>query len=813
MRENITFGLEFDEDFYKQVLRACNLEDDLDQLEHGDQTIVGERGVTLSGGQKARLSLARALYSRSDIYLLDDPLSAVDAKVANHIFEKAIRGMLKDKTVILVTHHLGFAKQADNVIVLDQGKIQAEGSFDEVSGKRVNLLAMFTNDEHDSVEQQKRKASVKQEKPVKEIKLNNRRQRGKDDINREVTWATYKNYFSTCLTPWKGILAIVFFVCVHCSVVALTRLLGYWASDQIETYYISQETNTPYVFVHRPYVIAASCLVCFIVLGIYAKGQLLTQFILEINTNLHTRLVDVISRAQVQFFDETPVGQILSRFSTSLATLDRQQPHNLYALIDGFCSNIFFLIFMCLYDPILGLPAIFVIYGFLKVRLWFSKPLKEMKKLDLQARSPMVSEISSTLHGLMIIRVYRQGAKFVQHFLHLVYNCARVTIFHGRMERFFSMSLFSMLYVLVMVGIFSFVYQATHGKIDPGLFGMAIYYLIAVGSNSIMATRQSLQSEIGMQNAENIMQYLDTPQEPPSKLQKDEELGQKNWPWAGEIVYNDIRMKYKETGGYALNGLTFKIEAGSKVGIVGRTGAGKSSIIQVLFRMAEIESIPGSSVMIDGINTKEVGLEFLRKNLAIIPQAPVIFIGTIRKNLDPFNQYTTEQLWESLAQVQLKEYIEKLEKGLETELNASGSVFSAGQKQLMCLARVILKKKKIMVFDEATANVDFATDFFVQEQMKVIFKDSTILTIAHRLTTIAHYDKVMVLETGKVAEYDHPYALLVERIGDEGITKKEGIFANMVLKSGDKVAQKIFETAKACYETRKKTKGTKRMNW
>jgi len=796
IRDNILFGQPYDDEFYRKVLLACNLDEDLIQFDHGDQTLVGERGVTLSGGQKARLSLARALYSQSDIYLLDDPLSAVDSRVAHHIFEKAIKGILKDKTVILVTHHLNFAKQGDKVIVFNKGEVEGQGTFEQVQRLKINLLNLFIKDNKGKAgEDGRKKSSVAHQ----ELKLVEKKQEFKRDDTRPVTWDTYRNYIKSSTKHWYGWAALFCVIFAHFCVVGMTRLLGYWADDHVKAFHESQINGTPYEFDNTFYLLSSISLLGIIVLGIYLKGVFMIKFMLDINQSIHKRLLESISKAVVSFFDKTPVGRILTRFSTNMGAIDKDLWGNVYNVINGIFQNALFLFYIASSNILLFIPTVIIFYGFFRVRNFFAKPLREMKQLDLATRSPMYSEISSTLNGLLIIRVYRQGVRFIQRFMDLMYNSAKVILFHQRSERLFSVSLFALLYCLAMSGTFIFLYNAVYKGVEPGLFGMALYYLIVIGSNSILTTRQSLQITISMQHAENVFQYCEVEQEPkPSPHDKDSLLDRYNegiWPPHGEIVFKEVYLKYPGTNNYALCGVDFKIPAGSKVGIVGRTGAGKSSMIQALFRMVEIENMPTSYIKIDDVNTKDISLDFLRKNLCIIPQTPVIFTGTIRRNLDPFEEYPDNVLWKVLEQVKLKEYVDSLPKKLETEIGINSSVFSAGQKQLICLARVILKKRKIMVLDEATANVDYQTDNFVQEQIMTLFADCTILTIAHRLTTIAHYDKIMVLDKGRVVEYDHPYKLLVANVGDKRISNENGIFARMVKKNGAKVSMNILKTA------------------
>jgi ATP-binding cassette subfamily C (CFTR/MRP) protein 4 len=339
---------------------------------------------------------------------------------------------------------------------------------------------------------------------------------------------------------------------------------------------------------------------------------------------------------------------------------------------------------------------------------------------------------------------------------------------------------------------------------EPGLFGMALSLLIDVANLSSYFIKMTLQMDLSMQSTERVLRYTELPEEAPAEVpEEDNRIMEKfdgKWPKRGEIIFHNVFMKYDPKLPYVLQGLNFTISPGMKVGCVGRTGAGKSSIVQVLFRMFEIEKNEDSEILIDRVDIRTLGLETLRRNLSIIPQTATIFTGTIRRNLDPFSQYPESKLWEVLKEVNLKQYVESLEKKLDTDMSVSTTVFSAGQKQLVCLARAILRESKIIILDEATANVDIKTDNFIQEKVNEKFKSCTVLTIAHRLTTIAHYDRILVMDKGKVAEYDNPYLLLVKQPGDMHITNKEGIFAQMVMNTGKSTARKIFEIAASKYK-------------
>jgi len=414
----------------------------------------------------------------------------------------------------------------------------------------------------------------------------------------------------------------------------------------------------------------------------------------------------------------------------------------------------------------------------------------------------MLSTVPATVQGLVIIRAYHQGGRLIREFMDMVYNNAKTFTFLTKITRLFAFALDTPIQLLTILGIWIFISIMSGYNISPGLVGLSLMYLLKIGSSSTQIIRQSLQVDINMQSAQRMLDYLEIKSEAldqiPEVDSQVERTFQRKWPSKGEITFNKIFLKYREELGFALKGLSLHIPGGLKVACVGRTGAGKSSIIQALFRMVEIEQgneYQDSSIKVDGVDIGSIGLHLLRSRLSIIPQVPVVFAGTIKRNLDPFDKLTNDEIWRVLEDVGLKDYVGTLPNKLETDMTVSSSVFSAGQKQLMCLARVIISQSKVIILDEATANVDVETDNFIQNTIMEKFKDCTVLTIAHRLITIANYDKVVVIDNGCVTEFDSPYSLLVERIGDDSITKN-GMFADMVRSTGKGMSQKIFEIAR-----------------
>ena len=804
VKSNILFGQDLNEELYKKVVKACNLKDDFRQFDEGDQTLVGERGITLSGGQKARISLARALYSRSDIYLLDDPLSAVDSRVGRHLFYHAIKSdLLKDKVVVLVTHHLTYAKEADRVLLFSEGKIIGDGTFEELKLMDSNIFTIFkeTEDQEEKKADSRRGSIASRGGSEYENQLEAKEEKkgGTNQESAPVSWSTYINYAKQTQNFLYPLMVIVIFALNAAFSIGFTRLIGYWAQ---EDYAFNQdEKNEGKTFSHFPFI--ASTVLVVVLLNVFESLKTIFTYkcLLKANSNMHETMLNRIIRATVTFFDTTPIGTVLNRFSNDLGVLDGRNVSTLADVIDGFVSLPMMMMTILAIDFTAIIPCAIVVLILYNIKRFFEKPIMETKRLDLSSRAPLYSEISATINGLLAIRVYRQGGNFIRRFCELLYQNSRAFLYMERTVRVFAFSMNVTLDSLSVIGTFLFIFIAFYSNLEAGLFGLAIVMFQDIAGYGAWVIRMSVLTDINMQSVERVMKYYTLPIEPPTHIpQKDNQLkatsGGNSWPQRGEIQFNNVYMKYRPEFDYVLQGLTFNIPGGCKVGVVGRTGAGKSSILQVLFRMTEIEKIPGSCVKIDGVDISSIGLELLRRNIAIIPQTPVIFTGKIRRNLDPFGEFSDSELLLALEEVNLRKYVESLENKLDTDMTMSSSVFSAGQKQLICLARAILRQSKIIVLDEATANVDIETDNFIQKKIMERFRDCTVITIAHRLITIANYDKVLVMNQGRVIEYDSPYMLMVKNKGDQSITETGGLFAEMVLKSGDNMSKKIFEIAR-----------------
>jgi len=795
-RDNVTFGKPYDPEFYKTVVKACNLESDLKLFPQGDLSEIGEKGNNLSGGQKARLVLCRAVYSQVDIYLLDDPLSAVDPKVARSIYTNAIEKVLKGKTVLLTTHQVDFARSCENIIIMEDGRVLGSGTYEELKQQGVDVDKVFGNKNNRAVEEQEEVVAKPVETKKEEEKEDNDAQEGADDKqvkkDQYAVTVTLKNYIDLA----KEMGGIRFFLLVAATLITCEmcnmgygRMLGALISGTFEDW------------------ISYTILACFVGYDIFiyiAKYQVLGYGLIRAAERYHNKMLNRIIQGTVYFFDTNPIGQIISRFSNDVGILDKYIPLGVMDTINATVAVTAIIITAAIINPILlgplagALIAIVILF-----RLMFPS-VKQSKLYEIKTKGPLFGLLSATLSGIIAIRIYKQADVFQQKFKDLLHTTMKANHAFTCTSRAMSFYI-DFAYNLAAIGcIFIITAKAQGSSVEEG--GLAAFALALVLMINVLfqfGLKQFSQLNISMSAVARVQAYLEAPNEPPLSLPSDEKLKVEHWPQKGEIDFNRVYMKYKPDGDHVIRDLSLHVQAGQKIGCVGRTGAGKSSIIQLLYRMQELdrngEFSKESFINMDHKNTQEVGLHLLRNNISIIPQIPFIFTGTIRSNVDPLGQFNDDQIWAALEDVRLKHHVERQPMKLDTHIHGGTSVFSAGQKQLVCLARAILKKSNVLIMDEATANMDYDTDFFVQKKIEERFSHATQFTIAHRLQTIANYDKVLVLDRGRKMEFDEPYKLLVDNIGDTEATNVNGYFTGMVQNTGPISSKKIFEIAHDAY--------------
>ncbi|XP_076004891.1 ATP-binding cassette sub-family C member 4-like isoform X3 [Genypterus blacodes] len=804
IRSNILFGKEMNPQKYENVLRACALKRDMELLPDGDLTLIGDRGATLSGGQKARLNLARAVYQDADIYLLDDPLSAVDAEVGRHLFERCICGLLKKKPRILVTHQLQYLKAADQIVVLKEGHMVAKGTYAELQRSGVDFTSLLKKDEEEE-QQSSQEVSYRsrtlsensvlsQASSVYSVKNGGEQLQAMAEESRaqgSIGFGLYVKYLKAGAS-----IAVLLFVILINSLAQVVYImqdwwLAYWADEQeklnINSTVIQTAQNVTTELNLGFYLgIYGGLTAATIVFG-FARNLLLFNVLVKCTQNLHNRMFSAILRTPVRFFDINPIGRILNRFSKDIGLLDSNMPCAFVDFIQLFLQILGVVAVASSVIPWILIPVVPLLLVFIYVRRYYLQTSRDIKRLEATTRSPVFSHLSSTLQGLWTIRAFRAEERFQKTFdAHQDLHSESWFLFLST-SRWFALRLDGMCSVFVTFTTFGCL--LLRDQLDAGSVGLALTYAIRLMGMFQWGVRQSAEVENMMTSVERVMEYTDLESEAPWETNK---RPPPDWPSQGLMTFDQVSFSYSPDGPLVLQNLKAMFRPKEKVGIVGRTGAGKSSLVSALFRLAE----PQGKIYIDGVLTSEIGLHDLRQKMSIIPQDPVLFTGTMRKNLDPFNQHTDEDLWNALQEVQLKSVVEELPGKLHTVLAESGSNFSVGQRQLVCLARAVLRKNRILVIDEATANVDPRTDELIQQTIREKFRECTVLTIAHRLNTIIDSDRILVLDAGSIHAYDEPYTLLQDQAG---------IFYKMVQQTGKQEVVALLEAAKQAYKSRNRS--------
>ncbi|XP_011505689.1 PREDICTED: multidrug resistance-associated protein 4-like [Ceratosolen solmsi marchali] len=824
IRNNIIFGEAYDEEKYNRVTTACCLIPDFQQLPHGDRTLVGERGASLSGGQCARVNLARAVYRDADIYILDDPLSAVDTRVGKRLFQNCINGYLKDKTRILVTHQIQFLKDADKIIYLVKGHIQFEGQFEDFQ----KCNEYFENmDENELIEKPLAKdpANISVTEDLLDIPTSTDNENQEEPKETEelvakgiVAKSLYWKYFRISGSYSLLFLLVIIIITAQLLSSSSDYWVAYWIRmehdkyDTLLTEYnknitkpsteagildsvinrtnLSPMTNTErtgYFDKHMALFIYG-----FLVFGsaimLTGRNLLLYKICNNTSSNIHNQMIDRILKTPIKFFDLNPSGRILNRFSKDLGAVDELFSFALVECMQIASVLIGVIVQVLIINWWMVFPMCIMLLLHWTIKNLYISTAQNLKRLEGNAKSPVLSHANSSISGLLTIRSCQAESLVCKEFDNQqdVHTAAFSLVLA-------SMTAFGLWIDLVTVcfsAVVNYSFIIFDSKSISGEnVGLAITQVLALCG--ILQHGMKMVAEIMTQiiSFERLYQFTKLEQEGPFQTELGKEPP-KTWPDKGEIQFEHLYLKYSnaDTSEPVLKNLCFNVKSGMKVGIVGRTGAGKSSLTSALFRLVPIDG----GLYIDGVDTTRIGLNDLRSKISIIPQEPMLFSGSIRENLDPFHEFDDAIIWSALQDVELH----KAFTSLDQLVDQSGKNFSAGQRQLLCLARAIVKKNKVLVLDEATANVDHLTDALIQKTIRINFKDCTVLTIAHRLNTIMDSDKVLVMNNGEAEEYDHPYVLL---------QKNNGHFVKMIEQTGKAMAEHLMKIAKEAYEKERKS--------
>uniref|UniRef100_A0A3B4U370 Cystic fibrosis transmembrane conductance regulator n=1 Tax=Seriola dumerili TaxID=41447 RepID=A0A3B4U370_SERDU len=763
IRSNILFGKELNPQKYERVIRACALKRDLELLPDGDLTLIGDRGATLSGGQKARVNLARAVYQDADIYLLDDPLSAVDAEVGRHLFEQCICGLLKNKPRILVTHQLQYLKAANQILVLKEGHMVAKGTYAELQQSGLDFTSLLKKEEEEEQQQQpppppgaltrsrtlSQNSVLSQTSSVHSVKDGD--QLPAEPVQTMVEESRAQGTIGVSLyVKYLRAGANVVVLLIVLLVNVLQEKLNANSTITQEGVNVTRELNTDFYLGVYGGLTAATIIFGFI------RNLVLFNVLVRCAQSLHNRMFTAILRTPVRFFDINPIGRVLNRFSKDIGQLDSNMPWTFVDFIQVFLQILGVIAVAASVIPWILIPVVPLLLVFLYLRRYFLQTSRDIKRLESTTRSPVFSHLSSSLQGLWTIRAFGAEERFQKTFDDHQDLHSEAWFLFLTTSRWFAVRLDGICSIFVTVTTFGCL--LLRDQLDAGSVGLALTYSVTLMGMFQWGVRQSAEVENMMTSVERVVEYTELESEAPWETQK---RPPPDWPRKGLVTFDRVNFSYSGDGPPVLHELKATFRPKEKVGIVGRTGAGKSSLVSALFRLSE----PQGKIYVDGILTSEIGLHDLRQRMSIIPQDPVLFTGSMRKNLDPFNQHKDEELWNALQEVAL---------GHE----------AAG----VCLARAILRKNRILIIETAKPNVDPRTDELIQRTIRDKFREcTTVLTIAHRLNTIIDSDRILVLDAGRIHAFDEPFTLLQD---------PDGIFYKMVQQTGKQEAAALLQAAK-----------------
>ncbi|XP_072320134.1 multidrug resistance-associated protein 1-like [Eucyclogobius newberryi] len=783
LKENILFGAPRSESWYHRVLEACALLPDLELLPAGDSSEIGEKGLNLSGGQRQRISLARAIYRKSDIYLFDDPLSAVDAHVGQHIFERVMgpNGLLRGRTRILVTHGASLLPQCDVVLVLEEGRISESGSFSQLMDRQGSFFKFIKTF---GVSPQKtdvppRERGSRRSRSLSRLSVNE----FSTDLSQEqqllscdmasvdtqtlldfttddpgkltemdrahtgrVRLDTYKEYFQT-IGPLFLLLIVGLYAFQQGASLSYNYWLSIWADDAPVN-----GTQTDHDL--RLSVFATLGLTQG--LAMFATTMAISLGGISASRHLHADLLQNVLHSPMAFFESTPSGSLLNRFSKEIDSIDCMIPDGVKMMLGYLFKLLEVCIIVLLATPLIGLVLLPLAILYVVFQRFYVVCSCQLRRLEAVSRSPIYTHFNQSVQGAMVIRAFGEQVRFIQSANQHIDTNQEAYFPRFVATRWLAVNLEFLGNLLVLASALFAVFG--RNELSSGLVGLAISHSLQVTGVLSWIVRSWTDVENNIVSVERVKEYAHTPKEAPWR--SDPGALSPVWPCSGSITFEDFGLQYRKGLDWALKDINFNIHEGEKIGIVGRTGAGKSSLTLGLFRILEAAN---GRICIDGTDISLIGLHDLRSRLTIIPQDPVLFSGTLRMNLDPYETCSDSKLWDVLQLSHLSAFVSALPHKLDHMCSEGGENLSVGQRQLLCLARALLRESRVLVLDEATAAVDLETDQLIQSTIRTHFRDCSVLTIAHRLNTILDYSRVVVMDQGSVVEMAPPAVLLQQR--------------------------------------------------
>ncbi|XP_021757602.1 ABC transporter C family member 10-like [Chenopodium quinoa] len=761
IRDNILFGSYMDHQRYEDTLKRCSLLKDIDMLPCGDLTVIGERGVNLSGGQKQRVQLARALYQDADLYLLDDPFSAVDAHTATSLFNRYVMGALAGKTVLLVTHQVDFLPTFDCILLMVEGQIIKSGTYEQLmtsslefqnlvnahnnsmqsdNCKESRSLPNLKNDERDNFNQDKVHASLGDKLIQKE--------------ERETGDKGFKPYIQY-LSHGRGFLYSSLAILAH-----ILFLLG----QSIQSYWLANNVQNPGVSEVK-FVTVYSIIGCSVGIFLLVRSFSIVSLGLDTSRSIFTTLLNSLFRAPMSFFDATPLGRILSRVSSDISIIDLDVAMMVSMALASTLTAFFSFGILAIVTWKVLLIIVPVVYLTILLQKYYFASAKELMRINGTTKSTIASNLAEVISGATTIRAFGKEDQYFSKAVELIDNNAS-PFFHSFSSNEWLIQRLEMLCAVILSCSALALTLLPFSEANSGFIGMALSYGLSLNIYLVSSVQNQCMLANMIVSAERLEQYMHIPEEACEIIQ--ENRPPPNWPDVGKIEFCELKVKYRPNGPLVLQGINCIFEGDSKIGIVGRTGSGKTTLISTLFRLVEPSE---GKIIIDGIDICTIGLHDLRSHLSIIPQDPTLFSGSVRHNLDPLSQHTDQEIWQVLEKCHLREAVQDKEGGLNSSVVQDGSNWSMGQRQLFCLGRALLKRRKILVLDEATASIDNTTDAILHKTIRTEFSDSTVVTVAHRIPSVMDCTRILAISDGKVIEFDEPAKL---------INKHDSLFGKLV---------------------------------